>query len=125
MSYLLDTHTLLWCLDNNPKLSPIAKNIIKDSNNTIFISPINTWEIMLKHSHGKLKAPDNIEKLISDSGFKQLPINITHTLYLDKLVKHHSDPFDRLLVSQAILEELTIITRDKEIRKYPVLVVQA
>ncbi|MCC8371177.1 MAG: type II toxin-antitoxin system VapC family toxin [Rickettsia endosymbiont of Pseudomimeciton antennatum] len=125
MSYLLDTHTLLWWLEDNPTLTIEARTIISNPNNLIFVSPVNTWEITIKKALGKIEAPNNLEQVILESGFDPLPINIKHTIFVEKLENHHDDPFDRLLIAQAIIEELTIITRDNKIVQYQVPIIIA
>lgn len=120
MSYLLDTHTFIWWIEDNLNLSYQSKQIISNPNNLIFISAVNTWEITIKKSLGKLNVPGNLEEIILQCGFDILPITIKHTLSIEHLDKYHDDPFDRLLISQAIIENLTIITRDEKIIKYKV-----
>ena len=120
MSYLLDTHTLLWWLEDNPTLTQISKRIISNPNNLIFVSPVNTWEITIKKALGKIEAPNNLEQVILECGFDHLHITIKHTIFVENLENHHEDPFDRLLIAQAITEELTIITRDSKITQYKV-----
>jgi PIN domain nuclease of toxin-antitoxin system len=120
MSYLLDTHTFIWWIEDNLSLSYQSKQIISNPNNLIFVSAVNTWEITIKKSLGKLNVPGNLEEIILQCGFDILPIAIKHTLFIESLDKHHDDPFDRLLISQAIIENLTIITRDEKIIKYKV-----
>jgi PIN domain nuclease of toxin-antitoxin system len=120
MSYLLDTHTFIWWIEDNLNLSYQSKQIISNPNNLIFVSAVNTWEITIKKSLGKLNVPGNLEEIILQCGFDVLPIAIKHTLFIENLDKHHDDPFDRLLISQAIIENLTIITRDEKIIKYKV-----
>lgn len=120
MSYLLDTHTLLWWLEDNPTLSSESKRIISNPNNLIFVSPVNTWEIAIKKALGKLEAPNNLEQVILECGFDHLPITIRHTIFVENLENHHEDPFDRLLIAQAMIEELTILTRDNKITQYKV-----
>lgn len=118
MGYLLDTHILLWWLADAGELKKKVKSIIADPNNLIFVSAVSTWEIAIKKSIGKLSAPDNLEQVIINSGFNTIPIYINHTLYVDKLENLHDDPFDRLLISQAILEDFIFITADKKIARY-------
>jgi PIN domain nuclease of toxin-antitoxin system len=120
MSYLLDTHTFIWWIEDNLSLSYQSKQIISNPNNLIFVSAVNTWEITIKKSLGKLNVPGNLEEIILQCGFDILPITIKHTLSIEHLDKYHDDPFDRLLISQAIIENLTIITRDEKIIKYKV-----
>ncbi|WP_417905279.1 type II toxin-antitoxin system VapC family toxin [Candidatus Tisiphia endosymbiont of Micropterix aruncella] len=125
MSYLLDTHTLLWWLEDNPTLTVESRKIISNPNNLIFVSSVNSWEITIKKALGKLEAPNNLEQVILESGFYHLPININHTIFVEKLENYHDDPFDRLLISQAIIEGLTIITRDNKITQYSVPIIIA
>ena len=120
MGYLLATHTFIWWIQDNLNLSYQSKQIISNPNNLIFISAVNTWEITIKKSLGKLNVLGNLEEIILQCGFDVLPIAIKHTLFIENLDKHHDDPFDRLLISQAIIENLTIITRDEKIIKYKV-----
>lgn len=125
MRYLLDTHVLLWWLDDSSRLSNLAKEIIIDPNNLIFVSSVSTWEITIKKASGKLIAPDNLEKTILDCSFRALPITIKHTLHLENLDKYHSDPFDRLLICQAITENLILITSNTLIEKYQISTLKA
>ena len=120
MGYLLDTHTFIWWIQDNLNLSYKSKEVISNPNNLIFVSSVNTWEITIKKSLGKLNVTDNLENIILKCGFEVLPINIKHTLYIENLDKYHDDPFDRLLISQAIIENLTLITRDENIIKYKI-----
>ena len=80
MSYLLDTHTFIWWIQDNLNLSYKSKEVISNPNNLIFVSSVNTWEITIKKSLGKLKVPDNLESIILKCGFEVLPITIKHTL---------------------------------------------
>lgn len=125
MSYLLDTHVLLWWFDDTSILTEEARVIIENPSNTIYISSVVTWEIIIKQSLGKLKVPSRIYKLIRSDQFQELPITIDHTLALIKLPQYHTDPFDRLLIAQAITENGTILTRDKAIMKYAVKTIKA
>jgi len=125
MRYLIDTHVLLWWLDDNVSLSSIAKDTISNPNNVIFLSAVSTWEIAIKKALGKLVAPDNLENVILDCNFTPLPVTIKHTLYLENIDNHHDDPFDRLLISQAITENLVFITRDNKIQQYQIPIIKA
>ena len=125
MSYLLDTHVLLWWLEDNKILSKKTKAIIANPDNTVFVSAVSTWEITIKKSLGKLESPDNFEKALEICGFDQLPISISHTTYIDKLEKIHDDPFDKLLIAQTICENLTLITKDKKILNYKISLLEA
>lgn len=125
MSYLLDTHTLLWWLADDKNLDIEAKKAISNSNNLVFVSAVNTWEITIKRGLGKLQSPDNLEQVIIECGFNQLPISIAHTTYVETLENLHEDPFDRLLIAQALCENLTLITRDNKILQYKIKTLKA
>lgn len=118
MKYLLDTHVFLWCLTDDKNLSQTVRDKICDENNIIFVSAVNTWEIVIKKAIGKLEAPEDLEFAILKSRFTILPIHVSHTLEVAKLPLKHSDPFDRLLIAQTKVEGLTLITQDKQIMKY-------
>lgn len=123
MKFLLDTHTLLWWLDDNPTLSKKAKHVIEK--HIIFVSSVSALEIAIKKSLRKLEAPDNLEQVIKINNFIPLPISITHALSISNLPNHHDDPFDRLLIAQARCENLTLITRDANIIKYDIAIIEA
>ncbi|HJD56287.1 MAG TPA: type II toxin-antitoxin system VapC family toxin [Rickettsia endosymbiont of Pyrocoelia pectoralis] len=120
MRYLLDTHILLQWLSNDKTLPNKIAEIITNPDNIIFVSSVNTWEITIKKSLGKLEAPDNLEDAIEANEFQKLPISIAHSTYIANLPLHHKDPFDRLLIAQAIVEGLTLLTCDDQIPKYSV-----
>ena len=105
MTYILDTHILLWWFTDPSKLSPKAQMIIEDRNKLVFVSSVSTWEIIIKKSLGKLEVPSKIFSLIEKESFQELPVTISHTKELEKLPRHHNDPFDRLLIAQAIKEK--------------------
>jgi PIN domain nuclease of toxin-antitoxin system len=125
MKLLLDTHTLIWWLANNPTLSIEAKQAIAQVDNMVFVSAASAWEIAIKKTIGKLKAPDDLPEQIEKKKFQPLPIEIRHALKVEKLPLHHSDPFDRILIAQALCEELTIVTRDRKFDAYSVSIVKA
>ena len=118
MSYLLDTHTLLWWLGDHPTLSEEARNIIAAPENIIFVSAASAWEIGIKKAIGKLEAPEDLETAIAVNHFETLPITITDGLSVEKLPNYHQDPFDRMLIAQAMANNLTIITRDSQFSQY-------
>ncbi len=120
MQYLLDTHALIWWLANDSTLTPKAKIEIANPSNLVFVSAASTWEIAIKKSIGKLELPDDLIQQIKEKKFKSLPINIEETLIVEKLPHHHQDPFDRILIAQAKLLNLTIITRDRQFNIYDV-----
>ena len=120
MQLLLDTHTLIWWLANNPTLSNKAKDAIADPDNIIFVSAASAWEIAIKKSIGKLQTPNDLAMQIEAKGFVPLSIDLHHALTVESLPWHHQDPFDRILIAQAIYEHLTIITRDRKFNVYEI-----
>ena len=118
MKYILDTHILLWWLSDNENLSLEIREKITNPDNIIYVSAISIWEIEIKKSLGKLRAPEIDVKIITACQFKELPVHIKHILALKELPNHHNDPFDRLLICQSIVEKATLITGDKLIAKY-------
>ena len=125
MSYLLDTHTLLWWLSENPILSKQAKTIISTPKNLIFVSAVSAWEISIKKAIGKLEAPDDLEQAITYNNFTPLEITIKDGNLAGKLSNYHNDPFDRMLIAQAMNNNLTIITKDSKIPQYKVKTILA
>ncbi len=124
MKFLLDTHILLWWYLDPLKLKEEASLIIKSGTNEIYVSDAIIWEIVIKSKADKLKIPNGfIEEVEKD--FEFLPINIKHILKTRELDLIHRDPFDRLLVAQASIENMTILTRDREILQYKVKTVEA
>jgi PIN domain nuclease of toxin-antitoxin system len=123
MNYLLDTCVFIWAMTDSKNLSKQLRNIIINTSNNIYISVATPWEIIIKKSLGKLTCPDNIEELIEINDFKKLEINFKHVLNLQELEKHHKDPFDRILISQAKTEKLTILTDDKKFKDYNVKII--
>ena len=120
--YLLDTHTLLWFLRDSPQLSKKALEIIT-TENKVYVSIASLWEIAIKKSIGKLEFEHSIEKIAELCHEKDILILQIQPKYFDKIIKLpniHNDPFDRLIISQAIIENLVIITKDTIIPKYSV-----
>lgn len=124
MRVLLDTHTFLWFVLGEAPLSARAKAIIEDPGNEKLLSPASYWEIAIKISLGKytlsLPYEEFIEKGITENGFVVVPIALPHTAVLTTLPFHHRDPFDRLIIAQAMVEEATIISIDTEFDAYPI-----
>jgi PIN domain nuclease of toxin-antitoxin system len=121
---LLDTRALLWWLADE-ELTAEARALIADPENAVTVSAASAWEISIKQALGKLTAPDDLDQQILDSDFAPLPISIRHAMVAGRLPRHHDDPFDRMLIAQAQLEELTILTRDKRFGDYDVRVAAA
>ena len=120
MNLLLDTHTLIWTLADNPELAAAAREAIVDGNNIVFVSAVSVWEISIKRVLGKLDAPDTLLEEIERHRFTPLEIALAHADRAGKLPPIHLDPFDRMLIAQAQSEQLTLVTRDAEIQKYAV-----
>lgn len=117
---LLDTHVFLWWLADAPQLGEPARAAIGDERNEVFVSAVSGWEIAIKRAAGKLRAPDDLDALVEDSGFSHLPITFFHGEQAGALPPHHRDPFDRMLIAQAQAEGLVIVTRDPFIPLYGV-----
>jgi len=127
MKYLLDTHTFLWWNLDDPQLSALAKEIIADGNNEIFLSAASAWEIAIKAARGRLALPEDPARYVSSRmslhNFRALPVHIHHATQVYALPMHHTDSFDRLLVAQSQIESMPLLTADVDIRKYDVEVV--
>ena len=121
MRYLLDSHTYLWFSLNSPKLSKAAMGLIENPDNQIFISMARLWEISIKHSLGKLTLSGSYESIyqeIMEENIDVLPINFWQTNQLNTLPFHHQDPFDRMIASQALVEEMDVIGTDSKFDLY-------
>ncbi|MBK6986728.1 MAG: type II toxin-antitoxin system VapC family toxin [Bacteroidetes bacterium] len=124
MAFLLDTHAFLWFVSGDSQLPVSVRDKIKDIHQPCFLSAASLWEITIKKQIGKLTLSISLQELFEYAERNQIeivPINFDHLLVLSKLPTHHNDPFDRIIVSQAIAENLIIITRDKEFKKYKVV----
>ena len=124
MRLLLDTHVLLWWLGDDPKLSVSVRSAIAAEEAEIYLSVVSLWEIAIKRFQGKLEV-EGIEEAITKGSLKELPICAAHAWAAGGLPPHHRDPFDRMLVAQAQLEGLTIVSRDPRINRYDVQVLAA
>ncbi|MBM3270870.1 MAG: type II toxin-antitoxin system VapC family toxin [Candidatus Sericytochromatia bacterium] len=120
MRLLLDAHSLLWWAFDPGRLSGRAREAIEVPTNEVFASAAAIWELFLKASHGKLRLPADLESRIRADGISLLPIHFSHARRVSELPWLHRDPFDRMLVAQAQVEALTLVTRDDAIRKYDV-----
>ena len=125
MNLLLDTHALLWWLDDNPTLSAETRDAIADGRNLVFVSAVAIWEIRIKQALGKLQLPANFREVLDSQAFDELPLTVDHAHRLAELPPLHRDPFDRMLVAQAIAERLTIVTCDPDIACYRVRTIEA
>ena len=123
MNYLLDTHTLIWFLNGDNSLTSKARKAIESDNATNFVSIASLWEISIKLSLDRLEIKfsfETISKEFDKNNFQLLPITFKDTLVLSKLPFHHRDPFDRMIISQSIANDFTIISKDKEFGSYKV-----
>ena len=124
MRVLVDTHTFLWALLKNHRLSATAKQILTSKEHELYFSLVSLWEIAIKMKIGKLNTVGSSVTYIRDEmaeyGMELLPIRYEHILQLERLPLHHSEPFDRLLIAQAVAESLPILTHDEKFPLYPV-----
>ncbi|MCA2653893.1 type II toxin-antitoxin system VapC family toxin [Microcystis sp. M061S2] len=124
MNILLDSHTLIWFSQNSPQLSSSAIEILEDRNNLLFLSLVSVWEIQIKVQLGKLNLDISLSEIVKDqtkiNDVQILPMKLSHIWTLDTLPYYHKDPFDRLLISQAITENLIILGVDSVFDSYPV-----
>lgn len=124
MKFLLDTGVWLWSIGEVARLNQSARETLADPQHDLYFSAASVWEIAIKVSIGRLELPESPHVLIPREtarlGLRPLPVNYHHALAVYDLPLHHGDPFDRVLVAQAQAEGLTLITADRDIRKYPI-----
>ena len=120
MKLLLDTHILLWWLAADRRLPVRGREAIAAADNLVFISAVSGWEIAIKKAIGKLNAPDDLAGMLAENQFLELPLRLAHAEQLARLPDIHQDPFDRMLVAQAMQENLTLVTHDPQLTRYPV-----
>ena len=121
MRVLLDTHAFLWWLDDDRKLSPAARDAIRDPHGIVHVSAASIWEIAIKVKLGRLDVQDsNLAAEIEANGFAELAISARHAQSAGALPRHHDDPFDRMLIAQAQMEDLVLVTHDRRLRRYGV-----
>jgi PIN domain nuclease of toxin-antitoxin system len=123
VSLLLDTHVLIWW-DEGRRLAPEARRAIEEAD-AVYVSAATAWEVAIKIGLGRLRPTRTVEEATRESGFLELPVTFRHAERVAALPPHHRDPFDRLLVAQAEVEELTLVTRDPVFGQYPVAVIGA
>jgi len=116
---LLDTHAFIWWRENNARLKSGARQRIGTAA-VVFVSAASAWEAAIKSALGKLQLPERFEVGVEAAGFEKLPIAFGHAEAVGMLARHHSDPFDRMLVAQALCERLTIVTHDRRFAPYSV-----
>jgi len=118
---LLDTHTLLWALSAPGRLPSRVAELIRDAENAVYVSAASAWEVAIKADLGKLKADwSEIARAVVEVGFQRLDVSFAHALRLRSLPARHRDPFDRMLIAQALEEGLTIATKDRAFSRYAV-----
>jgi PIN domain nuclease of toxin-antitoxin system len=120
---LVDTRALLWWLIDDPALSPTAREALADPANEPFVSAASAWEIAIKRSLGKLRVPDGLPEILAERGFRSLPVSAEHAWAARELPLHHRDPFDRMLIIQAMAEGAGLVTADAAFARYDVTVV--
>ena len=127
MRLLLDTHAFLWWISADDRLSANARDVISDGTNDVWFSAASGWEIVVKSSLGRLTVDRPLDELVPEqleaNAFQVLPIHLRHVLAIDELPDLHRDPFDRVLVAQALVEDLALVTGDPVIARYPATVV--
>jgi PIN domain nuclease of toxin-antitoxin system len=124
LKFLLDTHILIWLLDGNPKIGEVRLELIQDPQNIPVVSIASLWEMSVKMSVGKLTPAydfqDLVQNVLEKKGFQVLAISPAHLNVCKSLPLHHRDPFDRLMISQAIAEDLSVMTEDELFKNYSV-----
>ena len=124
MKLLLDTHAFLWLNDDSEQLSQTVKELCSSGEHDFYLSIASPWEMQIKNQLGKLSLAMPIAELINkntqENNINLLPINLSHISYLEQLPAHHKDPFDRIIIAQAIIEDMTIVTIDHAFVDYPV-----
>ena len=121
--YLLDTHTLIWFLEGDSQISPLAKSLVLDTGNQLFVSMASIWEMAIKTSIGKLTLTQPLEQIIKRlplEFMELLPIEVSHLLAIQNLPFHHKDPFDRILIAQTLTENIGIISIETIFDQYAV-----
>lgn len=122
MKLLLDTHLLLWAAGDPGRMSPVALALIEDAGNELFFSAASLWEISIKHGLGRADFqadPRVLRRALLDNGYSELPIISEHAVAIEGLPPIHKDPFDRMLVAQATVEGITLLTADALLAQYP------
>ncbi len=114
----MDTHALLWALQAPERLRETSRQALVDPSNRVVASVVSVWEISIKRSLGKLDAPAELAAALRDTQIEPLPIGVEHAERVATLPFHHKDPFDRLLVAQALVENLVLVTRDAQLAVY-------
>lgn len=125
MRVLLDTHALLWSLEAPERIGRDARRIFQMQATALVVSVVSVWEIAIKKRRGQLSAPDDLPDIIAALGHEVLDLRVEHAWQVARLPLHHRDPFDRLLVAQAQVENLPLITHDRQLERYDVRIIRA
>ncbi len=120
---MLDTHAALWWLADDDRIGGEVIRHLTDDTNQVLISAVVVWEVAIKRSLGKLDAPEDLAPTLLSAGAQPLPVTLEHAAAVEKLPWHHRDPFDRLLVAQALTEDAAIVSRDEPLSEYGVAIV--
>lgn len=126
MKLLLDTHTFLWWITDAPEISPTARELISDGYNDLYWSAASSWEVSIKYALGRLPLPDTPERFLPSelalNGIEPIPVIDAYAFQAGQLPRHHRDPFDRMLVAQAQIESLVLLSNDPQLSLYDVRV---
>ena len=125
MKYLLDSHVLLWSLEQPHRIRASARSIMAQPGASFVVSVATVWELAIKQGLGQLRASANLPDLIRKIGHEILPVSIEHAWQVRMLPAHHHDPFDRLLVAQSQVENIPLITHDRQLERYDVRIIRA
>ena len=120
MNLLLDTHVAIWWLDDPARIPTHARVAIAEPANKVLVSAATAWEMSIKHAQGKLRTPDNLQEELASDNIGALAITLEHAVAAGALPRHHADPFDRMLIAQAQLEECTLVSFDRAFELYDV-----
>lgn len=120
MKLLLDSHALLWVLDDPERLPSVGRSAVSDPAVPVSVSIVSLWELRIKVASGELETPNDLPGMIRASGFALLPVDIRHIDQLGSLPNHHRDPFDRMLIAQAQADGLTLMSADRTVSLYDV-----
>lgn len=125
MRLLLDTHAFLWWVSDFRQIAESARRAIANPDSDVFVSAVSGWEIAIKKARGRLAAPDNLAAVVEEKRLAHLPLTFGHAERAATLPPHHRDPFDRMLIAQALAEGLILVTRDSRIPLYDVPTLRA
>ncbi|WP_370262972.1 type II toxin-antitoxin system VapC family toxin [Limnobacter sp.] len=121
MNLLLDTHVALWAITDSPKLGEAARDLLQSPKASLWVSAVSIWEISIKHALGKGGMPLSGSQALhyfKESGYRLLPVEAEHAVAVETLPSHHQDPFDRILVAQALVEPMRLVTHDAVVALY-------